>query len=132
MTKFLLCAVAAALLYHAAPARADDFSDDQFCTASNDAAKELEASGPQWVDKVTRADGITVDCANKSVDFKKFLKLNASDMGDGWQDKMQQAMNQMYCQDPNVGTAIQHGWTVSVSLTLQDNTQLPVTVGCGQ
>lgn len=128
--KTITFVLAALLLLAPAAARAD-FSDEQFCTASNEAAKALDASGPQWADQVTRSDGIAVDCDGKTVDYKKFVKLNAADMQHGWEDQMQQAWNQIYCGDANVAAAISNGWTVSVSLTMQDNTSLPLTIGCG-
>jgi hypothetical protein len=132
MQKILFPALVHALLFAAPPARAGEFSDDAFCAASRQAESNLKAEGPKWVDDVTRNDGMTVDCDNKAVEFKKFLKVNAADMQHGWEDQMQQAMNQTYCQDPSMALAMDHGWSVNVSISMADGAKLPVSVTCGQ
>jgi hypothetical protein len=132
MKQFFAYALAALLFVSATPARSAEFSDDQFCAASTQAAKDFDAKGPTWADQVTRSDGLTVDCEGKSIEYKKFVKLNAADMQHGWEDQMQQAWNQIYCSDAPVAAAIANGWTVNVALTMQDNATLPITVSCTQ
>ena len=129
MKKLIACALAA-LLLSSLSARAAEFSDDAFCTASKQAAANLKADGPKWVDQVTRSDGMNVDCDGKTVEFKKYLKLNAADMQHGWEDQMQQAWDQMYCQDLSMVNAMSHGWTITVTTDTADGTTLPVTVHC--
>jgi hypothetical protein len=132
MYKVIFPALVFALVFAASPVRAEEFTDDAFCAASTQAASNLKAEGPKWADQVTRNDGMTVDCEGKSVEFKKFLKLNAGDMQHGWEDQMQQAMNQTYCQDPAMALAMQHGWTLNVNISMADGTTLPVAVDCGR
>ena len=123
---------AAVLFFTAAAARAQEFSDEQFCTESKAAEATLNAQGPQWVDKVTRQDGFIVDCAAKSVMYKKYVKLAASDMPQGWENDMQSAWNQYYCANDSIRAAIANGWTVTVDVTLADDTGRDMTVICGQ
>lgn len=129
MKKLIACGLAV-LLLSAQAARAEDFTDDAFCTTAKQAAANLKAEGPKWVDQVTRNDGMNVDCEGKAVEFKKYLKVNAADMQHGWEDQMQQAWDQMYCQDPSMVNAMAHGWTLTVTTDLADGATLPVTVHC--
>ena len=132
MKSIFACALVIAALTSTSPARADNFSDSDFCESANSQAKALEQSGPQWVDQVTRMDAIAVDCDGKAIAFKKFVKVKASDMQQGWQAQMQQAWNQIYCQDQTVAPAIENGWTVKVYVTLADNASMSMTVACGE
>lgn len=129
MKNLLLCGLAVLLLW-SLPARAEEFTDDAFCAASKQAAANLKADGPKWVDQITRQDGMNVDCDGKSLEFKKYVKLNAADMQHGWEDQMQQAWDSMYCQDPSMALAISHGWTINVTVSMADGATLPVTVHC--
>ncbi len=132
MKQFFAFALVVGALACAHPASAQSFSDNDFCTAQNAAAAALDKSGPQWVDQVTRQDAIAVDCDNRAIAYKKFIKVKSTDMQEGWQDQMQQAWDQIYCQDQTVAPAIENGWTVKVYLTLADNQDLALTVKCGQ
>jgi hypothetical protein len=132
MKPLLALLLAAVLLFSSLSAKAQEFSDEQFCTESKAAAETINAQGPQWVDKVTRQDGFDVDCEARKVTYKKFVKLNAMDMPVNWEAEMEGAMDNYYCENSSIRAAIANSWTVVVEIKLADGGGRDIYVACGQ
>lgn len=108
-----------------------EYSKEDFCTDSKASEKIINARGPQWLDAITRSDGIKVDCGNETTEFLKFVKLKAAEMPEGWQKPIQAEWNDKYCNIPFIRSAIDHGWKIVAVYTMSDGATAQITAECG-
>jgi hypothetical protein len=129
-TTAITFAAVLAVVAAGAAANAKDFSDGGFCQAMTQKGQALKANRAQWIDDETRLDAINADCEGRTLEFRYYLKQKPSEMRHGWEDEMQRRWDANYCSDADTAEALAHGWTVKVTLTLADDSTLPLDVYC--
>ena len=101
------------------PAIAANFNDAVFCSEAEVFKKNGEVDVGKMVDGFTRNDGMAVLCGNKTIEFKKFLYANESEMRVGWKERKATQWDAIYCESA-YREAIKNGWTIAVSFITKD------------
>lgn len=101
------------------PAIAAGFDDAVFCSEAEAFKEKGEVDVGKMVDKFTRNDGMAVLCGIKTIEFKKFLFANESEMRVGWQERKAAQWDAIYCEGANL-EAIKNGWTIATSFIAKD------------
>lgn len=110
-----------AMVLLACPANA--FDEAVFCATLKQVAKKTNAEGPVMLDAFTRLDGVSVLCATRIVDFKKFVTQPTPSLREGWENRKQDQWNSIYCDDPSTREAIANGWTIAQTTIFVDGSR---------
>lgn len=110
-------------------AAAETFSSSAFCRALDEFSARVNQDVPATVDGITRLDGLSVQCAAKTIDILKSVNVPTSDLLEGWQERKQAQWNRSHCSGPWVA-AIQNGWTVVNTTTFPDGTRHDMVAKC--
>jgi hypothetical protein len=104
--------------------------DAAFCKMLTDGAVKVNAEKGSMVDLVTRNEGVIVSCNTKSVEFKKSLTVNASELKDGWQAFHEKRHNEGLCKLEDWAFAVKTGWSVSMPFTTLDGKTFTLIAKC--
>ena len=119
-----------ALTLTMAPLPAIAFNEDEFCTTVTDIARRMHARASRWLDRSTRHDGVEVDCGLKTLEAKRFLKVDPDDMREGWEVRKQRAWNVTYCNNEGWREAIDGGWSVISTITFRAGETVSFVAEC--
>ena len=86
--------------------------------------------GQQMVDKVTRADKATVDCAAKTAAFSLSILVDSPKMNAGWQNTLKGSWDKTVCGNKTLAEAVKGGWKISVGWTLADKVDYHAETAC--
>jgi hypothetical protein len=121
----LLCALFACLA-----ATAHAAADDNLCRLWTAAAAQLNSVAPIWIDPVTRWDGITVQCDQRTVQFNHFVAGIPSDLRDGWQGRLRRTLEAGTCANTHLQDAFAAGWTIFGVITFEDSETVSLRLAC--
>ena len=104
--------------------------DAAFCKMLTDSAVKVNSEKGSMVDSITRNDGMVVSCNTKSVEFKKSLTVNASQLKDGWQAFHEKRRNEALCKLEDLAFAVNTGWSVAMPSTTLDGKTFTLIAKC--
>ena len=118
-TGYLLGSLAAAAmtLAVAGPAQARD-DERAYCLTLTHRAVQANAQAGKWLDRVTRHDGVVIECDDKRIEFRRFSSLAPNRAGDEWREHTEQAWRRTQCTDARSRQAINKGWTIRATYTM--------------
>ena len=129
MTR-LVATLAVAICLCGHRAYGQQFDDAAFCKSMQEFAVKANKDAGSMLDANTRNDGLAVLCAEKVIDFKKFLIAPSYMMRPGWKDRKSKQWRDIYCKDPYSKLAIQNGWTIATTMTTTDGDRSWITADC--
>ena len=137
MTKaaFFLAVLAVAAAVPDA-ARAQAFSDEEFCRVLTEEADTVNRRNPSWIDPHIRNDGMAVLCLQKTVEYRVYIKTDPVNLTADWQRRRQAYWSRQSCREPLL-TAIRNGWQIVEILRLPKGDRYPegrrhrVVAACG-
>ena len=100
------------------PARAAT-ADDETCLALTKLTNERDAEGHKTSALGVRADGMAISCSVRTVEFKY---TTAKRMPSGWRELKVQEFDALFCTGVSLED-IRRGWTIALSITLEDGTR---------
>lgn len=111
--------LAAAMMVVAAPGPASsrDAADNAFCMMLMDRAVRANTEAGRWLDRVTRHDGVVVECDDKRIEFRRFISVEPRVLGEDWEERKEQEWKIAHCRDPQSRAAMQKGWTIRAAYT---------------
>ena len=115
----------AALMLTAQPAL--PFDQDESWLAVTDIARRTNARAGRWLDRSTRHDGLRVDCASRTVEFRRFLDVDPDEMRPSWEARPARDWNNNYC---DWREAIDNGWKIVSAMTFRTGDQLSLVAEC--
>jgi hypothetical protein len=118
----LLAGGLAVLAAAADPARA--FDSTQFCLAVREVTRYAEGDIGTWLDRVTRNDGVEIECERKLVHFKRYFRLPPGSAQEAWKERKAEEWESAYCQRSIWREAVDNGWIVSATLTTSTGERL--------
>jgi len=95
------------------------FSNDAFCSTVTAYSIKVNKDVPMMLDRLTRLEGVKVDCAAKIFEFKKFMSIEMAKLRTGWQQLQQDQWNRNYCRGTNLG-AVKFGWIIRHTMKFAD------------
>ena len=96
----------------AAPAAAQDFSDEEFCRVMTEEARTVNRRNPSWIDRNIRNDGMAALCLQKTIEYRTYMKVDpGSLMTEGWESRHQAQWSRKSCREPLL-SAIRAGWRI--------------------
>src|SRR5262245_61546437 len=104
-----------AVLAAAGGSTARAFDSTQFCLAVRETTRYTGDVGT-WSDRVTRNDGVDVECDRKVVHFKRYYSAPASALRDAWKERKAQEWESAYCKRSIWREAVDNGWIVSATV----------------
>ena len=121
---------AASLIFAGIASQALAATDAETCKFVSDTVKGFNGKGPHMVDKVTRAEKATADCAAKTADFKLSILLESAKMNAGWQDTLKTGWAKGFCASAPLKDAIKAGWKVTANWATQDGVTYQAETAC--
>jgi hypothetical protein len=124
-------AAAAITLTVAAPLAAHPSEEERaFCLSLTHKAVRTNAQAGRWLDRVTRHDGVSVACDDKRVEFRRFMTVTRSQMGEDWEERAERTWSAAQCNDPRARQAIERGWTIRAVYTTATGDSLSFNAEC--
>lgn len=102
-------------------------SDAQFCADLQQAASQMKA---QWIDDVTRGEGIDVSCTGKTIDYKRSVVLPSTAMKPGWNEDAGKKLDESTCKNDLLAEAMKNGWAVTGVFTYSDGDRYDYRIDC--
>jgi hypothetical protein len=105
-------------------------SDAELCKFMKDTASGFSGKGPHMVDKVTRAEGASADCAARSAVFRLSILLESGKLKPGWQDALKAGWAKSFCANATLKAALGAGWRAGVTWTTADSVAYRADTSC--
>ncbi len=128
MLSRMLLTTAAMAMALAMPVAA--FSDTEFCAVANQMAVAAEQDVGIWIDRKTRSAGITVDCAKKVIQFKRFTYLPGAELNDGWKQRTAASWNSQHCLSTLWREAVKNSWKMVLGVWSADGGHASMVAEC--
>lgn len=125
--KILTAALALAAVFSAPTpggAQAQRFSDEEFCRALTEEAAAANRRGSFWIDVAIRDDGMAVFCLQKTVEYRRYMNLDPSQLTVEWRNLRQAHWSARNCREPTL-SAIRNGWKIVEVLRVRKNQTFP-------
>ena len=106
------------------------FDDTAFCQQITELAAEANADKSVPPDILNRDGDMMVDCARKTVRFKKSVAFSYSELGDTWPASKQQEWNSVYCLNREWAPIFASGWKVSMTVHTFDGKSVEFFAQC--
>lgn len=119
-----------ALLLAVTPASAGAFDHVQFCSDKIQQAEADQLEAGVWLDEFTRNESVSVHCSMRMIEFRRYLDLPSSELGNDWRMREKRRWNQAHCSDPDWREAIRNGWTIASTLITTTGERIWYTAKC--
>lgn len=128
MRLFVACAfLGLGVALSAGGARA---ADDQTCTTMTSIASAIGKGNGTMIDKVTKQESVSADCAGKVFAVKWSISVPSTGMKPDWVSIVKGNIEKTICRDIDFMGAMEDGWKVSLGWTLADGKTAEAEVNC--
>jgi hypothetical protein len=125
--RFASLAAATMVLAAPGPASSHDDGDNAFCVMLTHRAVRINADAGRWLDRVTRHDGMVVECDGKRIEFRRFISVEPSVLGEDWEEHKEREWKIAHCRNPQSRAAMQKGWTIRAAYTTVTGEKVSIT-----
>lgn len=125
--RFISLAAATVALVVPGPALPHDDADRAYCLMLTHRAVRANADAGRWLDRVTRHDGVFVECDDKRIEFRRFIRVEPRALGEDWEERKEREWKITHCRDPRSRAAMQKGWTIRAAYTTATGEKMSVT-----
>lgn len=113
-----------------APSPAHAFDHAGFCSAMTEHAQAGQLDSGAWLDEYTRTGNVSVQCAMRMVEFRRYLSIAPVDIDDAWRAREKARWNSEHCSDPEWREAIRNGWTIAATLITENGEHIWFAASC--
>jgi hypothetical protein len=99
------------------PASSHDDGDKAFCLMLTHRAVRANAEAGRWLDRVTRDDGVVIECDDQTIEFRRFISVEPRVLGEDWEERKEREWKIDQCRNPQSRAAMQKGWTIRAAYT---------------